>query len=69
MWKFRVRNVSPVSGRVSEHKLSDIVQEVKRVRLVSRDSRDPRIPPVQRKSPGSRWTDSTSLGLVNRLGC
>ena len=47
MWKLRVQKVSPVSDRVSEHKLNDIVQEVKRVRLVSRDSPEPRIPPVQ----------------------
>ena len=68
MWKLRVQKVSRVSGRVSEHKLSDIVQEVKHVRLVSRDSLKPRIPRVQRKSPGFCWTDSASPSLVNRLG-
>ena len=47
----RVRKVSPVSGSVSDHKLSDIVYEVKRVRRVRldrRDSLEPRILPVQR---------------------
>ena len=52
----RVRKVSPVSGSVSEHELSDIVSDVKlvrRVRLDSRDSPGPSIPPVQRKSSDS----------------
>ena len=52
----------PVS--VSEYKLSDLVQEVKRARRERLDSGDsplPRIPPVQRKSQAFRWTDSISL--------
>ena len=66
----RVRKVSPVSGSVSEHKLSDIVREVKhvrRVRLDSSDSPEPINSPVQRKSPDSRWTDCTSPSLVKIL--
>ena len=40
----KLPKVSPISGRVSEHKLSDLVQEDKRVRLDSKDSPEPRIP-------------------------